>query len=380
MTYCKPLRKQCHIALFVGFSVLLACQPESTKDSATSIDQGDQGNQGDQNEACLNTFEATPLPDQQITEYGTDIPKIESALPDLLSETGLYSNISTNDVHPAMRWFKPAYELWSDGESKNRWVYIPECEQIDTSNMNDWSFPVGTRFFKEFSVDGTKVETRYVQRLGPGKREFAFVSYMWNEEQTEAYKVSADGMTNVLGTEHDIPSREQCVECHGTASKGGGRPSRGLGFSAIMLSDVVEGVSLEDLVFEEQLSNPPQSPIQIPGNATTKDALGYLHINCGTCHNQSEDGLPQYTMNLWIDIDHATETDSNTWQTTVDVDTEIFKDQHILGRIVPGDPDSSALYYRMSHRDDIAQMPPIATKAIDEEGRAIIAEWIESLQ
>ena len=351
----------------------LACQPETIKDSGMSMAHDNQ------HDVCENTFATISMPDQQITEYGSEIPTIESVLPELLSETDLYTNITSSEVHPAMRWFKPAYELWSDGESKNRWVYIPECEQIDTSNMNDWSFPVGTRFFKEFSVDGIKVETRYIYRLGPGKREYAFVSYLWNEEQTEAYKVSADGMTQVLGTQHDIPSREQCVECHGTAPKGGGRPSRGLGFSAIMLSEATQGVSLNDLINDAILSDPPQHSIQIPGNTTDKDALGYLHINCGTCHNQSDDGLPQFDMNLWLDVEHTSAVESNAWKTTVGVDTQVFKDQHISGRIVPGNPETSALYYRMSHRDDVAQMPPVGTKLVDTEGIAIISEWIESL-
>lgn len=370
MRNVRLYRDKSILSLFVG---LLACQPESTKDSGMSMVHSHN------DAACENTFAATPMPDQQITEYGTDIPKIESVLPDLLSETDLYTDIVSGEVHPAMRWFKPAYELWSDGESKNRWVYIPECEKIDTSDMNDWSFPVGTRFFKEFSVDGLKVETRYFQRLGPGKREFAYVSYLWNEDQTEAYKVSTEGMANVLGTEHDIPSREQCVECHGTSPKGGGRPSRGLGFSAIMLSEVETGVSLNDLISESILSQPPQNPIKIPGNPTERDALGYLHINCGTCHNQSDDGLPQYDMNLWIDVEHTSAVESNAWQTTVGVDTQVFKDQNISGRIVPGNPEGSALYYRMNHRNDVAQMPPVGTKLVDSEGIAIISEWIESL-
>ena len=86
-------------------------------------------------------------------------------LPEKLSETELYVDIVQEEVHPAIHLFKPQYELWSDGEGKKRWVYIPECEKIDSSNMNDWSFPVGTRFFKEFSVGNKKVETRYIERL-----------------------------------------------------------------------------------------------------------------------------------------------------------------------------------------------------------------------
>lgn len=368
-----------HCALTTLLSGLFVVGCSGSKASDTSTSSNSSNDSGTDLTDCQNTFAVTPMPDQQLTEYGTEVPTIESALPDRLSETGLYSDIERKEIHPAVQWFKPAYELWSDGEDKSRWVYIPECAKIDTTNMNDWSFPVGTRFYKEFSVDGVRVETRYVERMGPGKRDFAFVSYLWNEEQTEAHKVGPEGLPSVLSTNHDIPSREQCVECHGTASKGGGRPSRGLGFSAIMLSEVTSGLSLDALVEQDMLSHPPTDSISIPGNQRTRDALGYLHINCGTCHNQSEDGLPQFDMNLWLDVETTTPEQSNTWQTTVDVDTQIFKDQHVLGRIVPGNPTASALLYRMEHRDDVAQMPPIATKEIDPTGIRILTEWIESL-
>ncbi len=366
-----------HAVTITAMLVLAGCGETRTFDTSTDSIRSSDSGEGVSD--CQNTFTVTPMPDQQLTEYGTEVLKIESSLPDLLSETGLYSNIETKEIHPAVHWFKPAYELWSDGEDKNRWVYIPECAKIDSSNMNDWSFPVGTRFYKEFSADGVRVETRYVERMGLGKRDFAFVSYLWNEEQTEAYKVGSEGLPNVLDTNHDIPSREQCFECHGTSPKGGGRPSRGLGFSAIMLSEASTGLSLETLVDNDMLSHPPTHSISIPGDQFTQDALGYLHINCGTCHNQSEDGLPQFDMNLWLDVETDTPENSNTWQTTVNVDTQIFKDQHVLGRVVPGNPTASAVLYRMTHRSDVAQMPPIATKEVDTQGSQIITQWIESL-
>ena len=361
----------------IGTSLVFGCTSPKTSLDTSNVDSAlETGLDGTQ---CVNTFEPTQMPDQQITEFGTEIPTLESVLPEKLSETELYVDIVQREIHPAIRLFKPQYELWSDGEDKRRWVYIPECEKIDSSNMNDWSFPVGTRFFKEFSVGNKKVETRYIERLGPGEREFVYVSYLWNEEQTEAFKVSPEGMQNVLGTEHDIPSWKQCVECHGTAEQGGGRPSRGLGFSAIMLSEVTEGISLQELVDMDALSDDPENPISIPGDQINRDALGYMHVNCGPCHNQSKDGLPMYDLNLWLDVGTASPEDSNAWRTTVGVDTQVFKDQHVLGRVVPGNPMASAIYYRMIHRDDAAQMPPLATSLVDEEGASAISAWIESL-
>ena len=38
------------------------------------------------------------MPDRQLTEFGTEVPTLESALPDKLSETELYADISTGEM------------------------------------------------------------------------------------------------------------------------------------------------------------------------------------------------------------------------------------------------------------------------------------------
>ena len=43
------------------------------------------------------------------------------------------------------RLISPRYPLWSDGAEKQRYLSLPPGTQIDTSNMDDWKFPVGTR-------------------------------------------------------------------------------------------------------------------------------------------------------------------------------------------------------------------------------------------
>ena len=105
--------------------------------------------------AFENSFPADAFTQEQIVEPELTgmLPAREALLPLLLSETPLYSNIEAHEIHPAVRHYLPEYQLWSDGEEKERWIYIPECAQIDSSDPDNWSFPVGTRFFKEFSVD-----------------------------------------------------------------------------------------------------------------------------------------------------------------------------------------------------------------------------------
>jgi mono/diheme cytochrome c family protein len=48
-------------------------------------------------------------------------------------------------------------------------------------------------------------------------------------------------------------------------------------------------------------------------------------------------------------------------------------------RVVPQDPEASALIQRMQVRGPKEQMPPLATEEVDSEGIAKVKEWIASL-
>jgi len=304
---------------------------------------------------------------------------LDSALPERLSDAQLYDDILAKSLHPSVQLFTPAHELWSDGAAKSRYVYLPECEIIDTSDMDDWSFPVGTRFFKEFRVDGQRIETRLIERIGRGAHDFLYASYVWNSAETEATLVPEEGLANANETTHDIPSQSSCRRCHGSHERKGGRPSRGLGFGAMQLSHSDVGVTLDGLVAQGWLSHAPTAPIEIPGDDITKAALGYLHANCGTCHNGSVDGVRQTDLNLWLNTDAASLEETDAFLTAVDQSNKIFNDQHVTARIESGVPDTSSVIYRMSQRANNAQMPPVGSEYVDEDGMDLIRAWILSL-
>jgi len=364
--------------LLIG--LMIACHRPSTSDEYTRAQSSTvpSTHRPSDGEDCENTFTVDTVPPNEDLHHGIRVPN-EAALPDRLSETGLYTNIEAKTIHPAFLAYTPRFELWSDTAEKNRWIYIPECDVIDSSDMNDWSFPVGTRAFKEFVVDGKRIETRIIERLGPGPRDFAFASYQWNTDESEATKVSAAGEPNASETSHDIPSKSQCLQCHGSYSMGGGRPSRSLSFSAVQLSHEDSGISLEELAAEGVISKAPDTPPSIPGTPTDQAALGYLHANCGNCHNSTSDRVPQNTLDLWINVGLSSVEETAAWRTAVDQPNQMFKDQHVAGRIVPGAPDTSAVLYRMSIRGNSGQMPPVASKVIDPEGIETITEWIGGL-
>jgi hypothetical protein len=300
-----------------------------------------------------------------------------------LSETGLYSDIATKTIAPYAHHFTPQHALWSDGASKNRWMYIPECAQIDTTDMDNWSLPVGARAWKQFDLGGELLETRMIHRYGPGATDFLFAVYQWNAGSTEATLVTT-GFEDVKGTEHDIPSNADCLRCHGPGPGGGGVPSRYLGFSAIQLSHAGPGVTMASLSADGLLTTPAPAGFTIPGTPTEQAALGYLHANCGNCHNNTADGVGFLAMNMRVSTADTTVATTGVYTTVVNEPVHLFVGQGCDYRVAGGDTADSCVHFRMSERGSDGmpnpnQMPPLASDVVDASGLSTIASWIAGL-
>jgi hypothetical protein len=258
--------------------------------------------------------------------------------------------------------FTPANVLWSDGADKLRWFQLPAGAQIDSADMNHWRFPVGAKFFKEFSTDGKRLETRLIWRVadtGNRERDTLVGAFVWNDDESEAFFVK-DGQTNLRGTEHDAPSAELCWRCHL------GEPGHALGVSALQLGDVAA------------------LPLSVPPPAGTtfvapNPALGYLHANCGHCHNPNGGAWSDSHMILRLDANERDATMNMIVMTTVGVALEQWIGRGYTYRIVAGDPDQSAAFYRITQRTMQVQMPPLATERTDDAGIALLRSWIQSL-
>jgi mono/diheme cytochrome c family protein len=291
--------------------------------------------------------------------------------PRLLSQTGLYSDITTETLGEGVRAFQPRYTLWSDGATKRRYVYLPPGEQIDTSDMDFWVYPVGTTAWKEFTRNGIRVETRMLRKHGPASSDWTMIAYQWKTDQSDAVAVPA-GSKNANGTPHDIPAQKDCLFCHGNMK------DVLLGVTAIQLShsNAIAGLGIDDLVEEKRLSAKPSAPIQIPGDAVAEGALGYLHANCGLCHNSQSKVARTTPLRLW-ESTLKLETVETTlgYETTVGAANSFLPELHV---VEPGRPDESELVIRISERG-IRQMPPIATEVVDEDGVAKIRAWVESI-
>ena len=283
---------------------------------------------------------------------------------DLLSGAGLYADIARRTLASGVEPYQPRFELWSDATTKRRWIKLPPGADIDTSDMDYWRLPVGTKLFKEFALDGTLLETRSLERTPEG---YEFRTYVWRRDGTDAVRTST-GAVNVNGTQHDVPEEQKCLDCHE------GEPGRALGFSAVQLAGATP-LALADL--SDRMSHAPPD-YQVPGSSSVAAALGYLHANCGSCHNENGPALEDTDLVTRLRVSERTPESTQIYLTSVGRRLQSWRTFDYSMRVVANDPDQSGLLVRMQVRND-EQMPPFATKHPDEAGIELVKTWIENL-
>jgi cytochrome c553 len=301
--------------------------------------------------------------------------------PDTLRDTGF--------DELARRPFVPQYALWSDGAAKSRWVFLPTGRSIDASDEHDWNLPEGTRLWKEFRVDGRKVETRFIWKASAER--WVFASYAWNAAGTEARLAPEQGMTTTLdgalSRPYRIPAVSDCQACHG------GKTPRSLGFTALQLSDdrdpgavhaeppAAGMLTLATLAAEGAFGPASMRMNRRPriqaSTANGRSALGYLMTNCGSCHDGSGEiatpGLAVRQADLVRDGDavaRALVDRTTTWQrpgASPDESTFLLDSRT---------PHESAILLRMRSRRPSSQMPPLGTAIRDDAALALIERWI----
>ncbi len=288
--------------------------------------------------------------------------------PTLLSETGLYSDFASRTVSPGLFAFATRYDLWSDGAQKARWLYLPPGTKIDNAQMDHWVFPVGTKAFKEFRYAGKLVETRLLMKVRDGTRhDWWQAAYVWKEDGSDAV-ARLDGVKDALGTGHNVPKQADCTSCHSRVRDGL------VGVSAIQLSDPTQN-PLGALAAAGRLSTAPPTTIEVPGAGVVKDALAYLHANCGHCHNAESDIQKQTELDLRLLVSHKAPEETGAYTTTVGVRMKHAEESGATEIVVKGAPERSGLWLRMG-AGDVTVMPPIGNQTMDPVGLETIRQWI----
>jgi len=298
-------------------------------------------------------------------------------VPQLLSQTGCISTSSAG-APPLLSLIPYALNapFWSDGAAKERWIGLPNGQNVAVQGGGDWDFPSGTVLVKHFRIGNQLVETRLFMRHPDGV--WAGYTYQWNQAQTEANRVTGGATVNVGGQSWIFPSEAQCMQCHTEAA------GRSLGLETAQqnrdhtypqtgrTANQITTLNAVSVLSPPVGANPPA--YADPSNADaslTARARSYLHTNCANCHRAG--GPTGVNLDLRHDIPLA--------QTGA---CDVMPSRGDLGianaRIIaPGDDTRSVLLARMNRRNDPDMMPPIASNVIDTAGVQLIGSWIDSL-
>lgn len=304
------------------------------------------------------------------------------AMPGRLSETGLWADPTSHRLADDVLTYTPQYPLWTDGATKRRFLRLPPGASIDASDPDRFEFPVGTELWKEFSF-GRRVETRRIVRTPDG---WVFATYRWDDDGRDATLVAPEGARGVAeiapGVRHDLPSRSDCRACHGA-----GR-NVVLGVGALQLSPdrdplapraetpAAGDVDLAVLVERGLVRGLPptlreRAPRVSAATPRGRAALGYLHGNCGACHDAVGALAP-----LGLVLAQPARGGSDASVASLLGRAGRFRTERGDVRVTPGDPAHSTLLARLRSRSPLRAMPPLGTRLVDEDAVALLEAWV----
>lgn len=367
-------------------SFLISCSSSEEGTPSADASTGDPDTAIE--EASVDT--GTPIVDAPATVDATIDCAPDAGRTNELACTGLYSDWGMRTIAAGVREYKPGFELWSDGAIKRRWVYLPPGTKIDVTNLDEWVFPVGTKFWKEFVVvvGGVKrpVETRFLEKTSA--TEWRRTTFFWSADGTSAPELTTGAPLIAGSNKYSVPPVTLCAKCHG------GRADNVLGLETVLsAAPEATGLTWSTMQALGALTSTngnhtlAASALQIPGNSTERPAVALLHVNCGVaCHNANV--ATQFDARLEFGATGKTTPtlfSTSLYATTINK-RSTFRPKtagsELYYRVRPGDVAHSTIAYRMGVRDIdtdggvTEQMPQVATNLVDDDGVAVIKKWI----
>lgn len=304
----------------------------------------------------------------------------DEELPEKLSELGLFAGSLAQQL-PASGVFP--YELrtplFSDYTLKFRFIKLPEGTHPEyRSNDETLDFPVNTIIAKTFAYPKDQrhpergkrlIETRILKKQRDG---WQGVSYVWNDEQTEAMLKLTGKVVNTDWTHFDgksmsnayiVPNANQCKGCHGNSNEPIGPKPRNLFHADALFKQLNQKVVVASIPIWND-----------PATGSLHDrAKAWLDINCAHCHNPTGPARQSGLDLRYTQMEPA--------------QYGVMKIPVAAGRgsggrhfdIVPGKPDESILMYRLQSTEPGIMMPELPRRLVDSEGVALIREWISSM-
>ncbi|MEP7313359.1 MAG: PQQ-dependent sugar dehydrogenase [Pseudomonadota bacterium] len=295
-----------------------------------------------------------------------------------LSQTGCVSASAPTTPATGLIPYAPNAAFWSDGALKERFLALPDGQNIVVTADGDFDFPNGSVLVKNFRIGTQLVETRLFMRHPDGV--WAGYSYEWNAAGTDATRVVGGKTVSVAGQSWTYPSEAQCLQCHTSAA------GHTLGLAIDQLNGTLtypatarSANQITTLNAIGTLSPPvtqdPANLARLPDPAGTvatvaERARAYLHVNCANCHRPGG-GTPD-TMDLRYTTALPLTNACNAAPAAGDLG--------ITGArlLMPGSAAQSLIVARMNRRTAGA-MPPLASNIVDAAGVALLTSWVNSL-
>ena len=312
--------------------------------------------------------------------------KFFSKLSDYRFFKDLTNQIPSDEVLP----YQLQSDLFSDYTHKQRFVYVPPSMKVKHKKNKVFIFPVGSVLIKTFSYQNTMselapqlLETRLLIHSEGGWKA---VSYIWNEDQSEAYLSLIGGTIqtsfsdedgNIRSVRYRAPNKNQCKECHqiNASMTPIGPKARNMDLS-ISYSDKPQNqlAKWHDLGWIDQDIDFMKMVNYSSLNEDIGDrARAYLEINCAHCHIP---GGAADTTGLYLMLEETNKKSLGFYKKPVAAGKASF---NLKYSIVPKKPNQSILLRRMESMDPGIMMPESGRALKHDEGIEVISEWINSL-
>ena len=313
-----------------------------------------------------------------------------SKAPKFLSEFGFFQDmqnqIPAEDVHP----YSLVSPLFSDHTDKLRFVYVPEGQKLGYVKDKVFIFPVGSTLIKTFAylnkngpLEQQLLETRLLINTNEGWKA---ISYVWNEEQTDAKRAIAgatipttfiDSQGNLVGVRYRAPNQNQCKECHqvnkvttpiGPKAR---NMNKDLNYQSGEMNQLLYWAALGWI--DQKLDSTPISSYADVNASLNDRARAYLDINCGHCHIP---GGSADTTGLYLNFIEDSQEKLGIYKKPVAAGRA---SGNLKYSIVPGHADDSIMLFRMESLDPGIMMPESGRALADEAGIKLIRDWINKL-
>ena len=318
----------------------------------------------------------------------TPIVHHASTFPKKLSETGLFESVAEERLSPGVIPYSVNTPAWNDGATANRYLAVPNDQQISITTERGWNLPNGSVVVQTLSLPATataparRIETRLLHRE---HNEWSGYSYHWNERQDDAVLVASEGRDIAIEfTTHDgkpeprtwrIPSRAECMTCHSRAV------NYVLGLSSVQMQrnhDYGAIVDNQLRTFDHigMFSNDVPQQIEALVDPTDQDhdlqsrAKSYLHANCSPCHVEAGGGNARMEFEFDRPLAEMRIVGARPQHATFGINNAML--------VSPGDATRSVLLHRISQRGP-GQMPPLVSNRVDADAVELIQEWIDSM-